>query len=178
MTEIDEKSISISPKLLVWVGVVVVFLLALILLLNRYDQQRKYRQFTGLQSLIVNSKYPERFGKIAANFSPLDTIGINLIKEELGLLTRDYKEIDYSEMIVRGDGLFYRISSWQNYNKGVLMDTDRYLMKDEENCIRYLDENKEVDLKQLFKLSNESSQIQLMLKLNDNCYLLLKQYRY
>jgi hypothetical protein len=173
----DDKTVNISSKLLVWTSLSIVFLAILIVALNNYNSQRKFNQFTDLNNIMIDSDYPERFKKIVSNFSPSDTLKLKLIKKNLGLLKRDYELINYAKIILRGDSSYYTISSYQDYRNNQLISTLKYLPKKETSIVNYLDNIEEVDLKGIYELSNDKLNNELILKISDKCYLMLKQYR-
>jgi hypothetical protein len=173
----DDKTVNISPKILIWTGISATIIIITILVLNNYDNRRKFKQFKGLDNIIVNSDYPKRLNSLTHNFFPNDTVRIKSIKEHLGLLNRDYDEIDYSEIIIKGDSLFHTISSFQNYRKNLLIDNDIFLPKDVSNYIKYLDNNDKIDLKEKFLLTKDKYRIESMIKINDHSYLIIEQIR-
>ncbi len=118
-----------------------------------------------------------KFADMTQGFMPNDTLKIKLIRETLGLLNRDYEEISFSEIIIRGDSLFYTITSTQNYSKANLISKDRYLEKSTENWINYIDSQKQIDLKTLFQMSDSKSRLEVMIRISNGYYLLLTQYR-
>jgi hypothetical protein len=173
----DDKSVNISPKILIWIGISVIVIVIAIIFLNSYNDKRKYSQFENLNNIVVNSAYLNRFNSMTANFSPKDTLQIKSIKENLGLLRRDYDEIDYAKIVIKKDSFYHTISSFQNYRKNLLMDNDFYLPKDVSKFIKLIEDNDKVDLKEMYLLSKDKVDNGIMFKINNHSYLFVEQNR-
>jgi len=172
-----DKSLNISTKTITLIGISVLLIVFAIVILNSYNYKRKYSQFQELNKIVVNSDYLQRFNSLRKNFSAKDTLQIKSIKENLGLLVRDYDEIDYSKIIIKNDSLYHTISSFQYYNKNSLMDSSFFLPKGDSEFIQFIDSTEAFDLKEMFLLSKDKTNNELMMKINTHSYLFVRQGR-
>tara|TARA_A100000171_G_C2094788_1_gene126460 strand:- start:119 stop:643 length:525 start_codon:yes stop_codon:yes gene_type:complete len=173
----NDKTIHLSPKVLIITGVIIVSVILTIIALNSYDNSRRFKQFSHLHDVVQNSAYPERLNKLTEGFVPSDTTKIRTIKEALGMLNRDYEEVDYSELIIKGDSLFHLISGAQNYRNSYLIDNELILSKDISSYLKYLENNEEKNMKKAFSISKDQYTNKVVIKINEKTYLYFAQYR-
>ena len=173
----DDKTINLSSRTIIWLIASAALIVFLLFFLNDYDNKRKFNQFKYLNELIVNSDYPERFIGLVEDFRYQDTNKIKIIKENLGLLNRDYKKIHYSMILINIDSVFYKITSTQIYSKKNLISKEKYLSKCTNKYISILDSGKQTDLRKLFELTSDGSNIETIIQLTENSYLVVRQYR-
>ena len=173
----ENNTVNIGSRAILWIVLSAVMVVLVIVLLNTLDQRRKFHQYRDLYQSVLTSDYPERFSGLLDSFNSSDTVKLRSIKENLGMLQRDFDEIYYSEIIIKSDSLFYIITNTQNYSRSRLVSGEMYLEKNKEKYVEYLDSTDQVDLHTLLELSDDPLNMDIVLKITDNSYLFLKYYR-
>lgn len=173
----ENNTVNIGSRAILWIVLSAVMVVLGIVLLNTLDQRRKFHQYRDLYQSVLTSNYPERFSGLLDSFNSSDTVKLKSIKENLGMLQRDFDEIYYSEIIIKSDSLFYIITNTQNYSRSRLVSGEMYLEKNKEKYVEYLDSTDQVDLHTLLELSDDPLNMDIVLKITDNSYLFLKYYR-
>ena len=173
----ENNTVNIGSRAILWIVLSAVMVVLVIVLLNTLDHKRKFHQYRDLYQSVLTSNYPERFSGLLDPFNSSDTVKLRSIKENLGMLQRDFDEIYYSEIIIKSDSLFYVITNTQNYSRSRLVSGEMYLEKNKEKYVEYLDSTDQVDLHTLLELSDDPLNMDIVLKITDNSYLFLKYYR-
>jgi hypothetical protein len=109
-------------------------------------------------------------------FSISDTASIKKVKKNLGLLEDDYNQINYSEVYIKGEDCYYKITSNQYYKNSKLISEIYYLPREVAKFINYLDSNPNPSIDSLYSLSGNDSSLELMIKL-DRGYLRFRHFR-
>ena len=172
----NNKSITVSSRSILWLLVFAFVLVLLIILLNDIDNRKKFNQYKLLNDNIQNSEYIDRFSKQINSFSPTDTVLIEEIKQNLGLLEEDIKEIDYSEMYIKSTDRYYKITNRQNYRNTKLVTEIKYLPKNISSFIQYLEQNPDPDIDSLYSINSSNTDLELMIKVG-NGYLRVSHQR-
>jgi len=168
----DKTSIQISPKTIIWVGVILVGLIATMFVMDSIHEKRKYQRFLELNEKTTHSPHMDKLNTLAKNLGKNDTLLINRIKEQLHLLILDIAEISTCEVIIPCNEGFIKINKYKSE-----IDIVGSLPSEEDQVITLLSsENKDRIKKEIFDITESDYKVWTMIKL-ENGYLIATRFR-
>lgn len=167
-----KNTFEIGKKTLLWISIILVLTTFSILSVNHFDKKRKFNQFQELHSALSKSNYPNRFQTLTENYNSKDSSQIQSISENLYLLNQEELKINYSNLLIVADSVYYWINAYNNK-----VSTTKYLTLKNQEIINYLKLHQKPDLEQLFNLNSSSSNLKVMIKVSENCFLEVIQNR-
>ena len=170
----SDNSVNISLKSILWVLGLVAITTIFIVILNQFDNRKKFKQFETVYNQILSSDFPDRLAPLIAHYSENDTLTIEQLEQNLEALIEDIKEIEYSTLYIKESDYFFKI-----YSNGYRSNSTKkisYLPEQHQKFTDYLDENDKPDIDSLYALTADDNRISIALKI-DRGYLILWYFR-
>jgi hypothetical protein len=171
----NDNQIQPGIKSLLWIGSAIVFFALALLVLNIYDNSRKYNQFKAMNDSFNQSDYPARLSQLLSSFDTKDTIKIIKLNECIHLIEKDFDNIDAVELYIADTNKYFLLESnlpGEKLNSIEIMD---YLPADISKVLHYFESNTN-DLKILYKLQDAHRLNTTIIKIGKG-YLKLTSYR-
>ena len=165
LISMSKNETKIGGKTLLWFVVAGCFLCLLIISLNGFDKNRKYRQFINLNDRLLSSEYPPQLADLLEHFSFEDSAEIEQVRNIISVLTDEIVEIQGSILYLKDSIGYTEIKSYSGSPNSKLYTKNILLPSDIRHAAEYLDSTTDVDLKVLYKmLSAEKKYTRILLK--------------
>ncbi len=161
----NEQSINISFKSLLWIVVSIGIIISLIIFLNFIDNSKKYNHYKSLNENIIKSEYYGRFSTLLNDLSK-DSTSFELVKQTLQSLEEDIPSIDYAEIYLPDSAFFYKIENGRHYDYQTARK-EKYLPNRIKKFIPYLEKYPNPNIDTLYGLTKEDSNLKIVYKIGD-----------